>query len=83
VIDVGTAEGGLPVHIARAHPHTTGGGFDLPTVRPVFEDYVHGKELTLDVRVIFQISPIRICLSFQCAIWIPVVVRCGNSDTPN
>ncbi|MBV9328649.1 MAG: methyltransferase [Chloroflexi bacterium] len=38
--DLGTAEGGLPVQIALAHAHVTGIGFDLPTVRPVFEDYV-------------------------------------------
>lgn len=44
VIDVGTAQGCLPVRIARAHPHLEGGGFDLPPVRRVFETYVaeHG-----------------------------------------
>jgi hypothetical protein len=43
-IDVGVAQGGLPVQIALAHPHLTGGGFDLEAVRPVFEGYVekHG-----------------------------------------
>src|SRR4051795_9141013 len=43
-VDVGCAQGGLPVEIARAHPHLTGTGFDLPPVRPVFERYVaqHG-----------------------------------------
>ena len=40
--DVGTAAGGLPVQLALAHPHLTGTGFDLPPVRPVFEDYVAG-----------------------------------------
>ena len=39
-IDVGAAQGGLPVEVARAHPHLTGGGFDLPVVAPVFEEYV-------------------------------------------
>jgi hypothetical protein len=39
-VDVGTAEGGLPVVLARAHPHLAGGGFDLPPVRPLFEAYV-------------------------------------------
>ena len=39
-IDVGTAQGGLPVQIARAHAHLTGGGFDLPPVGPIFEEYV-------------------------------------------
>src|SRR5258707_13303888 len=44
VIDVGTAEGCLPVQVALAQPHLTGGGFDLPPVRPLFEAYVreHG-----------------------------------------
>jgi hypothetical protein len=45
MIDVGTAEGALPVEIARAHPHLTGGGFDLPQVRPAFERYVRSHQL--------------------------------------
>jgi hypothetical protein len=40
VIDVGCAEGCVPVQIARAHPHISGGGFDLPQLAPLFEDYV-------------------------------------------
>jgi hypothetical protein len=48
--DIGTAEGGLPVHLARAHPHLTGIGFDLPPVQPVFEAFVaangFGKRLS-------------------------------------
>jgi SAM-dependent methyltransferase len=42
--DVGCAQGGLTVEIARAHAHLTGVGYDLPRVRPVFERYVaqHG-----------------------------------------
>jgi len=44
VIDVGTAEGCAPVQLALRHPNLTGGGFDLPIVRPAFESYVatHG-----------------------------------------
>jgi hypothetical protein len=44
VVDIGTAQGCLPVQVALAHPHLTGGGFDLPQVRPIFEGYVaqHG-----------------------------------------
>ena len=38
--DIGTAEGCLPVRVAMAHPHLVGEGFDLPTVRPFFEEYV-------------------------------------------
>jgi hypothetical protein len=43
-IDIGGAQGGVPVQVALAHPHLTGGNFDLPTVGPVFEKYValHG-----------------------------------------
>src|SRR5947209_2210191 len=43
-IDIGCAQGGLPVQVASTHPHLTGGGFDLEAVRPVFEKYVakHG-----------------------------------------
>ncbi len=37
VIDVGCAEGAVPVQIALAHEHITGGGFDLPPVEPLFE----------------------------------------------
>jgi hypothetical protein len=39
-VDVGGAQGALPVQVALAHAHLTGGGFDLPVVGPVFEDYV-------------------------------------------
>ncbi|HEX8140008.1 MAG TPA: methyltransferase [Pyrinomonadaceae bacterium] len=43
-IDIGGAQGGVPVQVALAHPHLTGGIFDLPSVGPVFEKYVarHG-----------------------------------------
>ena len=40
VIDIGCAEGAVPVQIALAHDHITGGGFDLPPVEPVFEAHV-------------------------------------------
>ncbi|MGE3295664.1 MAG: methyltransferase, partial [Geminicoccaceae bacterium] len=44
LIDVGCAQGGLPATVALAHPHLTGGGFDLPEVEPVFARHVaaHG-----------------------------------------
>ena len=47
--DIGCAQGGLTAEIARAHPHLTGYGFDLPAVRPVFERYVaqHGLDRRL------------------------------------
>jgi SAM-dependent methyltransferase len=38
-VDIGCAQGGLSVVLARAHPHLSGIGFDLPAVGPVFEAY--------------------------------------------
>jgi hypothetical protein len=38
--DVGCAQGAVPVQVALAHPHLSGGGFDLPAVGPVYEEYV-------------------------------------------
>ena len=40
LIDVGSAQGGLIVEVGQAHPHLTGGGFDLPVTGPIFEEYV-------------------------------------------
>jgi hypothetical protein len=44
VIDIGAAEGGVPVQLALRHQHLAGGGFDLPAAGPIFTDYVtaHG-----------------------------------------
>jgi O-methyltransferase/methyltransferase family protein len=44
-VDVGTAQGALPVQVARAHGHLSGGGFDLPPVGPFFEEYVESHGL--------------------------------------
>jgi len=38
-VDIGTAQGGLSVALAEAHPHLKGIGADLPVVRPIFEKY--------------------------------------------
>ncbi len=48
--DVGTAQGDLVAQIALANPHLQGIGFDLPVVRPVFEDYVSSLGLARRVR---------------------------------
>jgi O-methyltransferase/methyltransferase family protein len=40
VIDIGSAEGAMPVRVAHAHAHLSGGGFDLPPVEPHFKEYV-------------------------------------------
>lgn len=45
VIDIGCAEGCVPVQLASDHAHLVGGGFDLPQVGPLFEDYVAGAGL--------------------------------------
>ncbi|WP_442756878.1 methyltransferase [Methylocystis sp. JAN1] len=45
-VDVGAAQGMVPVTIARAHPHLTGGGFDLPQVRPVFDEFIEVNGLS-------------------------------------
>ncbi len=45
LLDVGCAEGAVPVQIALSHEHITGGGFDLPVLEPVFEDYVESFDL--------------------------------------
>jgi hypothetical protein len=43
-VDIGAAQGGLPVVLAQTHNHLTGIGADLPVVGPIFEKYVasHG-----------------------------------------
>jgi hypothetical protein len=50
VIDIGTAQGCLPVEIANTHPHITGGGFDLPVLRPRFNEYVEAHGLSHRLR---------------------------------
>lgn len=39
-VDVGAAQGGVPVQIALAHEHVKGSNFDLPVVGPIFDEYV-------------------------------------------
>jgi hypothetical protein len=51
-IDIGAAQGGLPVQIALAHAHLSGGSFDLPAVGPIFDEYVHS--FGLDERLRFH-----------------------------
>ncbi len=45
-IDIGSAQGGLVVQVGKAHPHLTGGGFDLPPTGPIFEEYVEAFGLS-------------------------------------
>ena len=44
-VDIGSAQGGLAVQIALAHPHLTGGGFDLPVTGPLFNEYIQSFHL--------------------------------------
>ena len=39
VMDLGAAQGMVPVTLLRAHPHLSGLGFDLPQVKPAFEAF--------------------------------------------
>ncbi len=38
--DIGTAQGMVPSTLARAHKHLSGAGYDLPEVKPVFEEFI-------------------------------------------
>ena len=51
VIDVGCAEGALPIQLALAHEHIIGGGFDLPALEPLFAANV--ARFGLDGRLTF------------------------------
>ncbi|MDX6645199.1 MAG: hypothetical protein QOK40_926 [Miltoncostaeaceae bacterium] len=50
--DIGAAQGDLPVQVALANGHISGGGFDLPVVAPIFEAYV--ADMGLSDRLRFQ-----------------------------
>jgi SAM-dependent methyltransferase len=45
-VDIGAAQGGLPVVLAETHKHLTGVGADLPVVGPIFDKNVasHGLQ---------------------------------------
>jgi hypothetical protein len=45
-VDIGVAQGGLPVVLAQTHKHLTGVGADLQVVGPLFDKYVvsHGLQ---------------------------------------
>jgi predicted O-methyltransferase YrrM len=50
VLDLGTAQGMVPVTLAHRHPHLSAIGFDLPPVQPVFEEFVEHNGLAARVR---------------------------------
>ncbi|MBR0874443.1 methyltransferase [Bradyrhizobium tropiciagri] len=49
-MDVGSAQGMVPATLASAHPHLTGIGFDLPVVKPVFEEFIAQRGVADRVR---------------------------------
>jgi hypothetical protein len=49
-VDVGCAQGAVPVQVALAHKHLQGGGYDLPVVGPIFEEYVRSFKLEKRVK---------------------------------
>jgi hypothetical protein len=51
-VDVGAAQGALPVRLALTHPHLTGASYDLPAVGPIFDEYVASFGLTDRLRFI-------------------------------
>jgi hypothetical protein len=50
VIDIGTGQGCVPVQVALAHPHISGGGLDLPPIKPFFDSYVREHGLSKKLR---------------------------------
>ena len=50
-VDVGGAQGCVPVQLALAHPHLKGAAFDLPAVEPIYLDYV--RSFGLESRLSF------------------------------
>lgn len=52
VVDIGAAQGCVPVELARSYAHLRGGGFDLPAVAPIFSRYVASHGLSDRLRFI-------------------------------
>jgi hypothetical protein len=49
-VDVGAAQGAVPVELALAQPHLKGIGYDLPVVKPIFEKYIQTRGVADRVR---------------------------------
>lgn len=50
VVDIGTAQGCVPVRLAQSHPHLQVTGFDLPPVEPIFSRFVASQGVADRVR---------------------------------
>lgn len=60
-VDVGTAQGCVPVQIALAHTHLVGAGFDLPILAATFDSYVKERDLSGRLRFVpgdFFVDPL-------------------------
>jgi hypothetical protein len=49
-IDIGCAQGCVPVQVALRHAHITGGGVDLPQLQPIFDEYAESAGLSARLR---------------------------------
>jgi hypothetical protein len=49
-MDLGSAQGMVPATLAAAHPYLTGIGFDLPVVKPLFEEFIAQRGVADRVR---------------------------------
>jgi hypothetical protein len=50
LVDIGTAQGCLPVQVACVHHHISGGGFDLPELAQAFEQYAEANNVSKRLR---------------------------------
>jgi hypothetical protein len=51
-VDIGAAQGAMPVSVALTHPHLTGASYDLAAVGPNFEEFVESFALSERLRFI-------------------------------
>ena len=50
--DIGAAQGMVAATLASAHPHLSGAGYDLPQVKPVFEEFIGTRGVSSRVKFI-------------------------------
>jgi O-methyltransferase domain/Dimerisation domain len=50
LIDIGGAQGCLPLEIVKVHPHISGGAFDLPQLQASFDEFVKAHGLAARLR---------------------------------
>ena len=79
-IDIGCAQGGLPVLVAQAHSDITGGGFDLPQLKPLFDNYVREHGLSQRRAVLSRRLLTRPASDRRCAASRPRSSQLGPRD---